>query len=531
MLIRANSISAFADAARACLHRRALACLLALSLGWAAAPAAAFADVRPTDEILGETVEARGLPAVSCPNVTASYAMVMDADGTVYFSRDADTQSHIASITKVMTAIVALDSGVSLDSTVTVTPEAAQIGESSAMLQAGDTLTLKAAITGLMVSSGNDAAISIADTLGAAMRSSEDQTANDAFVAAMNAKAAELGMENTLFANPHGLDIGEYDNEMYSSARDVALMCAYAMKNETFRSIVSQERAQITVSRTGGQAVTIDLTSTDILLGSYEGACGVKTGYTEQAGQSFAGACNRGDGDLYAIVLGAPSDAARFDDTKILFDWVYNNRVSYALVHSDQTVTMTVNGTASEVPLIAEVPFTAWPDKRVKATLADPDATVEVFAPAGNVSQAFEYRDLGGNVSAGDVVGTVRFYQGGKEIASQDLVACEDAAAPDPLQALGIWWDRLWQGFAGKSLVASPIVENDTPLIYDKSGARADGATVAEVAAGHAAAAENDENTDGAADASAPADTTGSTDGGQDAAPSEEGLPTTEPAE
>ena len=174
---------------------------------------------------------------------------------------------------------------------------------------------------------------------------------------------------------------------MYSNARDVALMCAYAMRNETFRSIVGQEKAQITVNRTGGKAVTIDLTSTDVLLGSYEGACGVKTGYTEQAGQSFAGACNRGEGDLYAIVLGAPSDAARFDDAKTLFSWVYDNQVSYALAHTDQTTTMTVDGTATEVPLIAEVPFTAWPDKRVKATFADPDAAVDVFAPAGNVSQ------------------------------------------------------------------------------------------------------------------------------------------------
>ena len=121
--------------ARACLTRRALACLLALAVAATmAAPASALADVRGTDEIYGATVEARGLPAVACPNVTARYAMAMGADGTVYFARDADTQGHIASITKVMTAIVALDSGASLDSTVTVTPEAAQIGESSAML-------------------------------------------------------------------------------------------------------------------------------------------------------------------------------------------------------------------------------------------------------------------------------------------------------------------------------------------------------------------------------------------------------------
>ena len=89
-----------------------MALLLALPLG---APARAFADVRGTDEILGASVEARGLPAVACPNITATFALVMDDEGTVLFSRGALERSHIASITKIMTAIVALDSGVPLD--------------------------------------------------------------------------------------------------------------------------------------------------------------------------------------------------------------------------------------------------------------------------------------------------------------------------------------------------------------------------------------------------------------------------------
>ena len=101
-----------------------LAGALALPL---AAPVPAAADVRGTDVILGQTVEARGLPAVACPNITASYAVLTDENGAVLFARDADTQSHIASITKVMTAIVALDSGLPLDTKVTVSPEAAAV--------------------------------------------------------------------------------------------------------------------------------------------------------------------------------------------------------------------------------------------------------------------------------------------------------------------------------------------------------------------------------------------------------------------
>ena len=148
------------------------------------APARAFADVRGTDEILGASVEARGLPAVACPNITATFALVMDDEGTVLFSRGALERSHIASITKIMTAIVALDSGVPLDSTVTVSQEAASVGESSASLWAGDTLTLEAALAGLMIPSGNDAAIAIAETLGEGMKTDDSQTANEAFAPA-----------------------------------------------------------------------------------------------------------------------------------------------------------------------------------------------------------------------------------------------------------------------------------------------------------------------------------------------------------
>lgn len=481
MLIRPSaSLQSSVARKRAGLARRAFACLLVFALAVdAALPARAFADVRGSDEILGVTVEARGLPAAACPNVTAESALVMTADGEVLFAREGLAQNHIASITKIMTAIVALDAGVALDGTVTVSQEAAQVGESSANLQAGDTLTLEAAITGLMVPSGNDAAIAIADTLGEAMKTDESQTANEAFVAAMNAKAAELGMTETLFANPHGLDIGQYDNEMYSCARDVALMCAYAMKNETFRSVVAKESAQITVKRADGKPVVINLESTDKLLGTYEGACGVKTGYTEAAGNSFAGACDRGDGMLFAIVLGSPSEDARFEDTKALFDWVYNNRVSYALAHSPATVASAAQGGA-EVPLIAQVSHQAWPGRTIPATFADPKATVEVFAPEGNVSQEIVANELAGAVAAGDVVGVANFYQGNELIASQDLVACEDAPAPGIFEGIGIWWNRLW----GNDEPAPTVVVNETPLIYSKSPSREDQKSIAAIAAG-----------------------------------------------
>lgn len=449
---------------------RQLACALllgaALAFGGLLAPGAAWADVRKTDLVMGRTVEQRGLPAALCPNVAADYAVLLSSDGTVYFERDADTQARIASITKVMTAIVALDSGAPLDTPVTVSAKAAQVGESSAGLLAGDTMTLESALKGLMIPSGNDAAIAIAETLGPLLGSGD---AEAAFVAAMNAKAAELGMEGSLFANPHGLDNGSHAADMHCSARDVAIMCRYAMENETFRAIVAVDEASIPVTRVDGTAATVVLKSTDKLIGVYEGACGIKTGYTEAAGQSFAGACERGGEYLYAIVLHSTSEDQRFEDAEALYNWVYDNRVSYPLAHSDRTVTMTRDGESREVPVVAEVALGAWPDKTVPATFADPDAAVEVFAPDGNVSQSFELFDVNGAVKAGDTLGRATFYQANEVVAMQDVVAAADAEAPGVFEGVGIWWDRLWRGLAGESTVAESVIINGTPLIFDKT--------------------------------------------------------------
>ena len=160
--------------------------------------------MRKADVVAGETVESRGLTTSQCPSIDAKYAYVVDEDGTVYFERDPDTQTHIASVTKIMTAIVALENA-SLDTKITVSNEAATIGESSAALKEGDVLTLEDALKALLTSSGNDAAIAIADAVGGSLGGT-DKAAQAAFVEAMNAKAAELGCTNTIFANPHGLD-------------------------------------------------------------------------------------------------------------------------------------------------------------------------------------------------------------------------------------------------------------------------------------------------------------------------------------
>ena len=449
----------------------------------------AYADVRQTDNLNGITVENRGLSTALCPNLDANNAILVTGDGKVYFEREADERVHIASVTKIMTAIVALEFA-PLDTVVVVTNEAASVGESSAGLQSGDSMTLESALNGLLVSSGNDAAISIADTLGALMIERVEQSANgsdaeplpsmlsnvdpamsnvEAFVSAMNAKAVELGMTNSLFSNPHGLDIGKYDAEMYSSARDVAIMSAHAMDNEVFRNIVGQEGVAIAVTKADGSPSTVELKSTDRLIGSYEGACGIKTGYTEAAGYCFAGACQRDGEYLYSIVLGSSSEFVRFDDAKALYEWYYGNWVDYQLAQSEIIVPVTMDDVTSEVPIVAEVSHKSWLDKTVRVTLEDPTATVRVFAFDGNISQKVEFEDVKGNVKVGEKVGTITYYQHNEVVATANMVAAEASPAPNPIEALKIAWDRIWLGVKGEPDCAQSVILNETPLIYDKN--------------------------------------------------------------
>lgn len=462
---------------------------LAVAMGACLAPSGAqfaHAAARGTDIVGGDGATSRGLNMMNAPSIEANYAYVAASDGTVYFERDADAKTHIASITKIMTAIVALEHA-SLDDVVEVSPAAASVGESSAGLKAGDKLSMADALKGLMVPSGNDAAIAIAETVGAHLLaeaqssgtalynpdgstviSTDASAPTEAFVATMNLKAEELGCKNTVFANPHGLDIGQFATEMHSTARDVASFSAAAMENEYFRSIVELPQALLDVDR-AGTLVKVEAKTTDWLIGSYEGACGIKTGFTEQAGACFSGACNRDGRYLFAVVLDSPNDNQRFVDTRALFDWVYNSETDYALANTDVFLEEETSVGSERVPVVADVALADWNGKTVRATFADPDASVEVSSIFGNVSQDFQVEPVAGGVSAGDVVGHADFYQHNNVVASVDLVACENVEAPGVFESLGIAWERLVGSLGGDDPVAKSVIYNQTPLLLEKS--------------------------------------------------------------
>lgn len=450
-------------------------------------PGAAFAEVRKGDLVGGETVEQRGMPASSAPAIAAERSILVDSDGNVYFERAADEHAQIASITKMVTAIVALEAA-PLDMPVKVSERAAATGESTASLKTGDEMTLKDALVGLMVPSGNDAGVAIAENVGklfvddakssgkevldvdgSPIDLSSGTAAYDAFVAKMNEKASELGCANSRFTNPHGLDFAEWEDEdQYSTARDVAVIAQHAMDNETFREIVSMDEASITLQRGGSEAVN-RFESTDELLGNYEGACGIKTGSTDKAGLCFAGACLKDGRYLFAIVLGSTSNEQRFEDAKSLYEWVAASETDYALANSDQSIGMELGGAYAEVPVVGYAALSAWPDKTVPVTLANPQASVKVSSIFGNISQDVTFYDVPGGVDAGEVVGHVDFYQNNEVVASQDLIACESVDDPSFLDSLGMGFRSLAGFFTGGVETAESVVLNQTPLLLSKN--------------------------------------------------------------
>ncbi|HEX8035639.1 MAG TPA: D-alanyl-D-alanine carboxypeptidase family protein [Ktedonobacterales bacterium] len=246
------------------------------------------------------------------PNVAAHAAFVYDAGlGLVYYTKNADEELPQASTTKVMTALLAVERG-SLDQMVKVGADAHALvrDDSSFMgLDAGEALTLRDLLYGLVLPSGNDAAVAIADAIGGNVPN---------FVAMMNARAKELGLTHTHFVNPHGLGVPGH----YTTARDLAILSGVAMKYPTLVTITSALHYHIPKTATHK---AYDLTTgNDLLSGArspYPGAIGVKPGYTGDAGYCQAFAAIRHGHLIVGAVLNDPSWQVRIGDMRSLLDW------------------------------------------------------------------------------------------------------------------------------------------------------------------------------------------------------------------
>lgn len=418
-----------------------LACAVALVAG---IPSVAGAQVLTTDNICGKAADARGIAAEDLPDIDASNAFVMGKNGSVYYARSADEQVKIASITKVMTAILAVEN-CKMDEKITVSNAAATVGNSTAGLLEGDELTVEQALRGLMIPSGNDAAIALAEHVGKKL----DPKTKDAvatFVKAMNERAKKLGCTGTLFENPHGLDFDEWAGDMHSTAHDVALMMQEAMKDDTIREVMASKDPWIEVTGADGSDHSHSMETHNVLL-DQDGNIGGKTGTTDDAGYCFASAYNRDGDEIYTVVLNSSTTDQRFADTATLASWYYDHKVTVEIANTQKK---TANGN----PLMARVSQTDWTDKTIDATLADPTAQATVFSLAGEVTEKVSYDDLSGTVHVGDKVGSVTLKQDGTKIAVMDLVADEEGTGPNPIEWLLVKLDRLGRRIDNRPLTA-----------------------------------------------------------------------------
>jgi len=315
--------------------------------------------------------------ATEPPAVSAESAILMDAaSGRVLYAKDVHTRRLIASTTKLMTALVAVESTPDLKKTVKVKPEYQAEG-SSMYLKVGEELTLEELLYGLMLASGNDAALAVAGLCAGDV---------ETFVGWMNELAGELGMKDTHFANPNGLD----DEEHYSTAYDMALLAQAVLKNETLMKIVSTK--SITVA---GRSFT----NHNKLLWRYEGCMGMKTGYTDAAGRTLVSCAKRGGQTLICVTL---KDRDDWDDHAKLFDYGFETYPDHLLARSDKVFrTLPVTGSLLpqvEVVTARDVVYPLAEDQRVKARIDLPElvrAPVEKGTIAGKLTFLVEGETVG----------------------------------------------------------------------------------------------------------------------------------------
>lgn len=346
------------------------------------------------------------LPVSAAPDVSAKSAVLIEAEsGRVLYQKNAFVRLPMASTTKIMTAIVAIENG-DLGKTVTVAKEAVGVEGSSIYLQPNEKLTLEALVWALLLQSANDAATAIAIEVGGSV---------EGFAKLMNEKAEELGLTATHFTNPHGLD----DEDHYTSAYDLAKIAAYALHNETFKTICSTYKKTIPLRGDEGTRVLVNHNK---LLRLYDGAIGVKTGFTKRSGRCLVGAAERDGLTLVSVTLCAPDD---WNDHKEMLDFGFSHY---------ERVTLAEKG-----GFTAPLPLTGGTVDYVIAANTQ-KLSVMLNRAHGEITYRIEaLHTLYAPVNVGDVLGRVVYLCDGEEIASSPLVAANSVGAPQKKFSLWRW--------------------------------------------------------------------------------------------
>ena len=260
-------------------------------------------------------------------SVSSKSAILMDVgSGQILYEKNAHDKLPPASVTKVMTMLLiceALDAGkITLDDNVQISENAASMGGSQIFLEPGEIQKVDNLLKGIAVASANDGCVAMAEYVGGSVES---------FVEMMNAKAKELNMKDTHFVNTNGLPVDDH----YTSAHDIALMSRELLKHDVITKYLTTWMDQIVV---GKKQVSVGLANTNKLIKHYQGATGVKTGFTQQAKYCLSASAKRGDTHLVAVTLGAETSPERFKDATSLLNFGFANYESVKLCSKDDNI-------------------------------------------------------------------------------------------------------------------------------------------------------------------------------------------------
>ncbi|MBO5008544.1 MAG: D-alanyl-D-alanine carboxypeptidase [Clostridia bacterium] len=334
---------------------------------------------------------------------SAKAAIVIEAEqGSVIYEKNSSQRLTMASTTKIMTAICAIEEG-NPEQKVKIAPEAVGVEGSSIYLKHGEELTLKELVYGLMLNSGNDAAVAIACAVSGDVKS---------FAQLMNKKAKEIGVKNTQFKNPNGLD----EEGHYTTAADLAAITAYGLKNDDFRKIVSTYQTTITGNE---EAPKRFLTNHNKLLKRYEGCIGVKTGFTKKSGRCLVSAAERDGVTLVAVTLSAPDD---WTDHTNMLNYGFERVHSKTMAEKGEPLTELIvkNGVKDSVDILCESDFSV--------AAVDGKRYVTRFKSPGSVDAPVE---------KGETVGIVEMYMDDKLIGTVPAVTA-DSVPIDDTRSIGL---------------------------------------------------------------------------------------------
>ena len=345
-------------------------------------------------------------------SISSKSAILMDvASGQILYEKNAHDKLPPASVTKVMTMLLiceALDSGkITLDDNVQISENAASMGGSQIFLEPGEVQKVDTLLKGIAVASANDGCVAMAEYIGGSVES---------FVEMMNAKAKELNMKDTHFVNTNGLPV---DNH-YPSAHDIALMSRELLKHDVINKYLTTWMDKVVV---GKKQATVGLANTNKLIKHYQGATGVKTGFTQQAKFCLSASAKRGDTHLVAVTLGAETSPERFKDATSLLNFGFANYESVKLCSKDDNIaTLTVDKAEDQkINLVAKEDLSVLIKKGGKR-----DFTRKIKVNQNPIIP----------IKKGTNLGYVEIYQGKTLVGKVDLVNTKDIQKASYLKML-----------------------------------------------------------------------------------------------